>query len=159
MRQEMLEARMTLQQSHNDKVQLDEESILTMSQRHAEEAATWEAERQQHLQAAVAWLEQKKAYEKKKIGWKEEKKKLLKDISDLKSSAAAPTSGGRQMAQVPKRSHIRKPLAPTLHQCVREILQVQRGQLVMKMMLRKNNEMHTVNARYDTTTRRLLWYV
>ncbi|KAF4662600.1 hypothetical protein FOZ61_002330 [Perkinsus olseni] len=158
MRQEMLEARMTLQQSHNDKVQLEEENILTMSQQHAEETATWEAERQQHLQAAVAWLEQKKAFEKKKIGWKEEKKKLLKDISDLKSSAAA-APGGRQMAQVPKRSHIRKPLAPTLHQCVREILQVQRGQLVMKMMLRKKNEMHTVNARYDTTTRRLLWYV
>ncbi|KAF4664051.1 hypothetical protein FOL47_005311 [Perkinsus chesapeaki] len=82
-RKEMLEARVTLQQSHNEKLQSDEESIMSLSQRYAEEAASWQAERRQHLEAAVTWLAQKKAYEKKKATWKEERKKLMKEIADL----------------------------------------------------------------------------
>lgn len=62
---------------------MSEDNILSMSQRHAEEAAIWQAERQQHLQSAVAWLAQKKVYEKKLATWKEEKESLLEEIGHL----------------------------------------------------------------------------
>ncbi|EER07622.1 tropomyosin, putative [Perkinsus marinus ATCC 50983] len=83
MRHQMMGATVNLQHSHKDETQVSEDNILSMSQRHAEEAATWQAERQQHLQSAVAWLAQKKVYENKLATWKEEKESLLKEINHL----------------------------------------------------------------------------